>query len=168
MITIFIDKHNIFSKRSYDDLLDSLPFHQLECTCGVKGLLIKHGFYTRYIKLSSTMVELKILRLYCKSCHATHALLPSSIVPYSQVSLEDHLLIIECFLENKKYDYIMLRNFLIDENNIRYIIKNFNKYWRERLRSYKINLNFMLVDNCFVHFKRQFMQIKCTSNILFL
>ncbi|MBN4056588.1 hypothetical protein JYT98_00765 [bacterium AH-315-K05] len=55
----------------------------------------------------------------------------------------------------------------MDESNVKYIIKRFKEYWRERLRTYRITLDNKLTLWCFKYFNRQFMQIKSTSNILF-
>ncbi|HAS73984.1 MAG TPA: hypothetical protein DCS67_07560 [Clostridiales bacterium UBA8960] len=58
----------------------------------------------------------------------------------------------------------------MDESNIRYVIRQYLCHWLERLLSVSLSLCSTkdLVDLCFSNFKRQFMQIKRTPNILFL
>lgn len=167
MITISSNKCNTFNQKNYDELIENLPFHKLTCSCGRKGCLIKHGYYKRSIKVNGALITIKMLRVICKSCNKTHAVIPESIVPYSRISLKDQLEIINYHINNLSFESLMTRNYLIDENNIRYIINNFIKHWRERLKSFDIHLDENLVDLCFKFFDRQFMQIKCTSNILF-
>ena len=149
-------------------MINSLPFHKLSCTCGLKGNLIKHGYYKRSVKSDGELIQLKILRLICKSCKKTHSILPNSIVPYSRTLLKDQINIISTYLLNGSFDQVMIDNILIDESNLRYIINNFNRHWKERLISFKIHLNNELIKLCFKYYNRQFMQIKCTPNILFV
>ena len=61
----------------------------------------------------------------------------------------------------------MLNNEFIDESNILYIIKQYLKYWKERIISFSISLDLSISKQCLEHFNRQFMQIKCIPNILF-
>ncbi len=168
MITIFTIKNNPFTQNIYNEMLNDLPIHQLPCTCGQRGTLIKHAYYKRSVKYAGKLVSIKILRVICKSCMKTHAVLPDILVPYSAILLKDHIKIINAYSNKKSFDHIMIHNYLIDEGHIRYIIKNYNKYWRERLSAYSISLDSDLVKSCFNFFKRQFMQIKRTSNIYFL
>ena len=58
----------------------------------------------------------------------------------------------------------------IDESNIQSVVSSFRRFWKERLLSQSISLSNLttLFLSCFSHFKRQFMQIKKTVNILFL
>ncbi len=64
---------------------------------------------------------------------------------------------------------LMEQNPSIDESNCRYIIRNFLLYWKQRLLSEQILLSSPdLVSLCFSYFFKQFMQIRCTPNILFL
>ncbi len=167
MITIATRKSKFFSQISYNKMINDLPFHKLTCTCSQKGSLIKHAYYTRSVKIYSELCKLKILRVICKCCNKTHAVLPDCIVPYSRVPLKDFVAIILAYQQRIPFEHIMIENLLIDENNIRYIIKQFKKYWKERLAVFKIHLHNHLSFECFKRYNRQFMQIKSTSNILF-
>ncbi len=167
MITIFSKKSNSFSQFSYNLIINYLPFHKLQCTCGQNGSLIKHGYYTRCIKVSGNLVALKVLRVRCKSCKKTHSILPDWIVPYSRILFKEHLQIIKTYLNKQSFEPIMINNLLIDESNTRYIIKSFRQHWKERLSSYGISLDKQLTRMCFKYFSRQFMQVKKTVNILF-
>ena len=167
IITIFINKSNPIYQENYNNMINNLPLHKLECTCRQKGNLIKHGYYKRSIKFNGELIPLRILRVRCKSCGKTHAILPDWIVPYSRILLKDQIEIIKTYHDNKSFDKIMINNYLIDEAHIKYIINNFNKHWKERLNTFEISFDNQLIKLCFKHFKRQFMQIKQTPNILF-
>ena len=100
----------------------------------------------------------------------THALLPAQIVPYSQILLNDHISICINHLNNESQTNVMNNNLLIDETNVSHIIRNFRKYWKQRLIAYSISLNqeiSVFIKECFQHCFRQFMQIKRTVNILY-
>jgi len=168
MITIFPTKIKSFSQNSYNMMINHLPYHRLFCSCSQKGCFIKHGYYKRFIKVSGELCELKILRLICTCCGKTEAVLPSWIVPYSQILLKDIITVVKAYLKKSSFENIMIKNLLIDESNIRYIIRQFNRHWRERLASFKISINNKFITiMSFRKYNRQFMQIKRTSNILF-
>ena len=95
MITVNDNKTNTINQISYENLINSSSFHQVTCTCGHKGTLIRHCYYSRKLKLSSGIsVDLLILRVRCSVCGKTHAVLPYCIFPYSQILLKDHISIV--------------------------------------------------------------------------
>lgn len=172
MITIISDKINSLNQNSYDLLINSININQLKCSCGHYGTLTRHACYSRSIKLSGGIqAVLNIVRVKCSHCGKTHALIPAQIVPYSQILLNDHISICSNYIDNISQEKIMTDNPLIDESNISYIIRNFNKHWVQRLAAFSISLGLNtteLVKKCFSLCSRQFMQIKCTVNILCL
>lgn len=175
MITIQLTKNKNVSQNStisftpadYESIIAKVSFHKLACTCGRKGNLVKHSFYKRSFKLITTIEEIRVLRVKCKSCGKTHALLPEWIVPYSQILLDDHVNIIKAHIKGNALTSLMEAKPVIDESNIQYLIKQFKMYWKERLIAYRVLLNKDLTKRCFQAFNRQFMQIKRTVNILF-
>lgn len=55
--------------------------------CGAKNRFIRHAYYDRSVcfldgNLNVCEEKLTILRLLCKSCSSTHAVLPGDIIPY--------------------------------------------------------------------------------------
>ena len=92
------------------------------------------------------------------------------MVPYSLVSIEEHIDIISSHEDGKGWESLMEHNPSIDESNCRYIIRSFLLHWKQRILSEKITLTdrTVLIHDCFSAFARQFMQIHCTPNILFL
>jgi hypothetical protein len=59
------------------------------------------------------------------------------------------------------------RNPQIDENNVKHIIRQYKKHWKERLLSICLSIHDRLTIPCLSAFSRQFMQIHKTPNILF-
>lgn len=170
MITLSVDICNPISQKFYDDIISSLQFHQLTCTCGCSGCLTGHGYYTRSLKTDGTKIKLHICRVKCKACGCTHAILLSNIVPYSQIPLEDQVDVISDYLKSNDGVSIMERNPEIDENNIQSVIRQYRHHWKQRLLAVRVSMEPIstLIKQCFSLFNRQFMQIKSTPNILFL
>lgn len=170
MITIFTDNCNPISQNLYDSIINDLQFHQLTCGCGRSSCLSIHGYYNRGIKVDDSLVPLRICRVLCADCSKTHALLLSSIVPYSQISLTEQVDIISCYEAHGDFSSIMNSHPSIDESNIRYVIHQYLSHWFQRLLSASLCLSSSqaFIYSCFSSFNRQFMQIKRTPNILFL
>jgi len=129
-----------------------------------------HGSYKRTIKSSDALILLTIQRVFCKQCHSTHALLPASIVPYSQIPLSTQVQLILLHEKGEPANSFLEANPFIDENNVKAVIRSYVKHWLERLRSFSIPKQPLLelIPSTFAHYSRQFMQIKCTKNSLFL
>lgn len=170
MITVSVDFCNPISQKIYDDVINSLQFHCLTCTCGHSGCLTIHGYYDRTVKSGHSDLRLHVCRVICSECGHTHALLLSSIVPYSQVSLPDQVDIIEHARSDGDFSAVMDTTPSIDESCVRSVIRRFRHHWEQRLlsQSILISLSMFFIRCCFSAFCRQFMQIKSTPNILFL
>lgn len=146
-----------------------LQLHQLTCSCSHSACLSVHGYYRRTVKLSSGAIRLRVCRVKCSECGATHALLLSSMVPYSQIPLSDQQRICKDYEEDRDLCMVCEGNPSIDENNVKSILRNYRLCWREKLRSLKIPL-FPLADlilSCFSDYSSQFLQIHRRVNKLF-
>lgn len=170
MITVSTDFCKPISQDFYDKTIAGIQFHQLTCSCGHSGCLTVHGYYDRSVKSEVSAVRLHICRVICSHCGTTHALLLSSIIPYSQISMTDQIHVISCYENSGDFSDIMDETPSIDESNIRAVIRRYIRHWMQRLLSARISINSSLffIHLCFSHFHRQFMQIKTTPNILFL
>lgn len=167
MITLSVDLCNPISQKNYDDIVFSIPYYKLKCTCGLSGSLIGHGSYFRSIKTGDAKITLKIQRVRC-SCDKTHALLLSTMVPHAQIPLPDQHAIIECSNDDEIRAFLE-QNPIIDENNAKSIRRRHRLHWEQRLLAERIPLSpvVTLVEACFSSYHRAFMQIKATPNILF-
>lgn len=170
MITVSVDFCKPISQNFYDDVINSLQFHRLTCPCGHSGCLTIHGYYNRTVKTGNSDIRLHVCRVICSQCGGTHALLLSSIVPYSQVSLPDQVSILEHAQSDRDFSSVMDSTPSIDESCVRSVIRRFRWHWEQRLLSegLLLSLSMNFIACCFHAFRRQFMQIKSTPNILFL
>ena len=97
MITLFIKEINTLSPNFYNNYISNIQMHQLTCTCGHSACLKIHGYYKRFIKTNNGKLCFNICRVKCAFCNKTHALLLSSMVPYSQLPLKDHVCAIQSY-----------------------------------------------------------------------
>lgn len=169
MITLDVPDFNNFSQEFYDSVINALDLHQLECSCKRRGCLSIHGYYQRSVITDEGKVELRILRVRCSECGKTHALLLLSLVPYSQVTLEDQRAIVQEYEKGIPPNDICSADGL-DENNVKAIILRYRRFWKQRILSEDISLDPIrkLIAGCFAVYRMQFMQIRRTSNKLFL
>ena len=168
MITLNVEENNPITPNFYNNLIINLQMHRLTCTCQHSGCLSIHGYYNRNVKLSDGKDVFRICRVICSCGGCTHALLLSSMVPYSQISLKDQTAILTAYEEGRLAVEVMEHTPSIDESNLHYVISSYRKHWKQRLLAFGIKLSKKLSHFCFLNFNRQFMQIKITPNILFL
>ena len=170
MITLFVEESNPLSPDFYNNVIAGLQFHQLKCPCGHAGGLSVHGYYYRHVKTSNGRLRFRICRVRCESCGKTHALLLSSIVPYSQISLKDHVDIIDAYESATPTATALKDKDSVDESGFRYVIRQYTKYWKQKLISENVPLRPLngLIRCCFRIYSRQFMQIRCTPNLIFV
>ena len=142
----------------------------ISCTCGHAGCLIWHGSYRRKVIFEDSVLSLRIARVRCRNCGCTHAVLLSSIVPYSQIPLTIHVSVARCCENGGSLCSVLSGQPHLDENHISSLARSYRRHWRERLRAVSACAASLreLVRTCFTAFSRQFMQIKTTRNKLFL
>ena len=90
------------------------------------------------------------------------------MVPYSSISLSDHVSIIMNHEQQRSQEHLISSKPTIDESNISYIIRMYQKYWKQRLLAYMISLSdsiYSICSQCILHFQLQFMQIKRRRNL---
>lgn len=169
MITITVKDCNYISKDIYESVINFLPFHRLKCSCGHHGCLTIHGYYSRFVKNPDGKTLLRICRVKCSECGTTHALLLSSMVPYSQIPLAVQQEIILLYEQGVILHNVCPDNPDVDENNVKSILRSYRRHWKEKLLAEKILLTPLreLVHRCFLFYSAQFMQIHRTVNILF-
>ncbi|WP_425545281.1 DUF6431 domain-containing protein [Faecalicatena contorta] len=149
--------------------MNDVQLHQLTCSCGHSACLSVHGYYERSVKRGEGTLRLRICRLKCSECETTHAILLSSIVPYSQIALADQQHICLDYEAGNDTCGICQDHLSIDENNVKSVLRNYRRYWCEKLRSLRISLSPLtsLVSACFSFYSSQFMQIHRRCNSLF-
>lgn len=167
MLTVTVQDCNRFSQEFYNSVIISLQLPLLKCKCGHSGCLTIHGYYPRSVITPSGKITLSICRVICSECGHTHALLLSSMVPYSQIPAEDQRRIVEDY-ESKSDPNASCSGDGIDENNVKSVIRRYVKSWKERITAESISLRSLreLTNSCFAYYSMQFMQIRMTANKL--
>ena len=167
MITLINTNCNSNFIKYYEALINNLNTNKYHCPNCRHNTLIKWGKYKRKIKLPEAIGTLSIQRVRCGECKKTHSILPSFLVPYSQVLLMDQIDIINTYNFKNKFVDILERNPYLELSNVMRIIKSYLKYWKQRLISADISLNDTISNIVFKVssiYNRQFMQIRCTIN----
>lgn len=154
----------------YNKFIETLNFSSLTCSaCDFRGGCQRHAFYKRTIKTEDGKKDIRILRVKYSHCHATHALLPNWIVPYSHHLIVDQIEIIRAFESGTTPHQITPSNPEINIWSIIHIIKQYQYHWQERLLAMKDSVFDdvdQLIQACFTSYNRQFTQIKRNRNML--
>lgn len=86
---------------SYNKIVDSIDFSEIECPDCHNSEWSFHARYERFIDLFNRKHKIFITRVICSSCHKTHAILIEDMIPYS---IADFDLIIN-IIDNKDYTF---------------------------------------------------------------
>ena len=85
----------------YDACLENWDLRFISCSnCEGNTLMRKNGFYRRRIETKRGTESVRIQRMRCPCCGHSDALFPADIVPYSPIMAEEHVAIIEIYLES--------------------------------------------------------------------
>ena len=177
MITILTDPSAPISQLDYNNVIIHLNIYNLQCSCGNSGCLSVHGYYHRSFRTSGGKLLLRICRVRCKVCRVTHALLLSSMVPYSQIQVKNQRDILSEYLSRRSYSSILQSNLYLTESDIRHVIRSFVNYRNMTLKKVFVALLELLISDtslysliqlCFNHIQRQFMQMKKGINVLYV
>ena len=155
MITLKVDNLNReISQKLYDEILESVDIHLLECTCKRHNMVV-HGYYSRNIKTHNGNIELVIMRVRCKDCGKTHAVLISFIVPYQSIEIS----VLIDIIDDGDIEKIMADNLSIDELDIFRVKERFRLRYKSFMKSLNLTFEDDLVFLSFKYFKSNFMQI---------
>lgn len=168
MITRIFRNFKRITQEIYGKVTAALPIYMLRCSCGHAGCLVRHGYYSRRLKTLGETIILRILRVKCKECGRTHAILPEVVVPYSQIpaDLQQYMLLYP--LGSPELEELMQSNCDITESNILAVRSRYRRNWKERLLTMGMRVQTDIVDlikGSFSVFHRQFMQIRGGINL---
>lgn len=84
-------KHKIknLNNKIYNDIVGNLDIKNLRCSCHNDNCFIHHGTYTRKLSFLGCIHRINIIRVKCKCCNKTHAILIETIIPYFINSYND-------------------------------------------------------------------------------
>ena len=114
---IMIIEFNLKSK-NYFQKIDSINLDKYTCPnskCEAKSQFVRHDYYERNnISVQNKKFnysKIKILRVKCKSCGKTHAILPGDIIPYKQFNYFSFLEILKSYFFDSKSIYELSNKF---------------------------------------------------------
>lgn len=166
MIIVLTNMIAEITQLDYNQIIYALNLLALPCPhCKCIGMCI-FAYYFRKVKNCSSdeKTKLRILRVRClnEECKKTHAILPSTIVPYSQITMADTIDIIQCESKDKELE-ILGRNILLDPKDIYRTKRRFTEYWKSKIADIKAAMgDSSFFTACIDKFKRHFMQIPFT------
>lgn len=168
MITGIFKSFKSITPEIYKNVVANLPIHRIRCSCGHAGHLVRHGYYSRRLKTSHGTIVLRILRVKCKECGRTHAILPELVVPYSQIPADLQQIMLLYPLGSRELETLMQSNCDITESNVLAVRSRYRQNWKERILSMGMTLQVDIADliqRSFFVFHRQFMQIHRGINL---
>ncbi len=131
MFTIMVPMDSPISQQYYDDALQKIHISALTCSCGNHGSFVYHGSYRRKLITENGKLPLSITRIKCKNCRHTHALLLSSMVPYTQIPLYIQTKIICCCELYLGIEKALEKNIFLEKSTAYALIGRYRDSWRE-------------------------------------
>ena len=117
MITLNIPQDKKITQKSYDEILGGLGCIVWSArAAGAPEDLRGMGVTGRGIKIRGELIKLRIVRVKCENCGKTHAPLPSYIVPYTRICLEERSEIVRQSEGERNYGAVMNGNALMPGN----------------------------------------------------
>lgn len=150
---------NDLSQVYYDQVVLGLDRSLIQCPdCKQLGFYV-NSYYEHSFKLAGSpdKTVILIMQVICKTCGKTHAVLLSSMIPWSQISLQDTLIILKLEPSSPGTE----NNPLISHEDRVRLRRAFRLFWKERLKAFNISIDDSLSNTCIFHHHRQFMQIHC-------
>lgn len=138
--------------------------------------MTKNGFYKRRVMTACGIESVRIQRMRCPCCGHSEALFPVDIVPYSPIMAEEHVAIIEFYLESSHVESFFNRISVTTEKceealsllsvpdftTIAKLAKRFDIVWTEFLTQILplFNSLYSLAEFCIHEKKCHFQQIR--------
>lgn len=115
--------------------------------CGYAGILYRHGSYYRNVICEKIITRVRIQRVICPSCHKTHAIIPSNLIPYYQHTLLTVLKVIELVrVKRETYTQIIESfskfNSCFCKAHINFYLRRFNRNYNKILYYFRTVLNY--------------------------
>ena len=121
---------NQLKNKKYLKIIQSMDISVYDCPkCRAKASMIRHAYYERNVIsiIDEVMLfsTLKILRVKCKSCDSTHAILPGDIIPYKQFDYLSFIAILENYFYFDQSGYKLSSKFNVSFQTIYSFINTF-------------------------------------------
>lgn len=98
-----------------------------------------HAYYERYIKVGPIKIKIKIVRIICSRCRITHAVLPYSIIQYTQRTLDDTIIIYDLLSSNASFNYALIDKYPSISLSDIFILKRSFHLWNDVMASICLN-----------------------------
>lgn len=80
---------------NYNNETEKVSYNHIRCDqCGQVGNFVIHGYYMRKLRFGRVTITIRILRVRCKGCNRTHAIMSSDFIPYSRINTEEGYLVL--------------------------------------------------------------------------
>lgn len=140
------------AQKIYDEALINVDFNNVRCNkCKRVGEYDIKGYYHRFIYYRGHFIKLRILRIECRACKRTHAVLFLDFIPwYSLSSLQAQTI----FINDFKDDYL-------DEQFL-YRLRNRYEKFKQLLRIFLLDVKDRIIDIAKItipQISRQYLQI---------
>lgn len=140
MISLFFKNCKIVTQSIYSNKVESVNLESVKCSkCNHTDCLRPHAYYSRSYRIGSVLIVLRIKRVICAHCGITHALLPVTIIPYTQRTLDDTIFIYDLLARNVSLGY----DLILDHPSISlsdfYILRRTFHLWKNVMASISIN-----------------------------
>lgn len=172
MIQVLENNFKIYSQEDYDNIIFNVDILAIVCpNCNHSGNMVHHGSYKRFVQVDIDFkLKVRVLRVKCKFCGKTHALMPSSIVPYSKFNLKDIINALHMLKNGHTLKQTLDAFPIFDLSTFKTIFYRFKMFWEQKLISLKIHLSLTtyFITSCFANYFSQFMQVAKIKNILYV
>lgn len=122
----------------YQQNIDNKDFNRCRCSkCNSTGDFEIKGYYYRNIVIDLNKISLRVTRIKCNSCNATHALFFEDIIPYFCLTSFDSLSLYLADFISAFYDYDLLHRL---KNRFSQFIKYLNSVNESISKIHDINL----------------------------
>ena len=120
IIIRFKNNGNINFRKTYKKITNSLDIRNMICNKCEKNGFVRHGSYERNLTFCGLRlgIKVRIIRIKCKHCGITHAILISYLIPFS---LNEFNYIVKVYNEiacdDSYYKYLSSHEHLLDYKN---------------------------------------------------
>lgn len=140
MLTFISKNFKLINQSIYISSVFNINLHSITCSkCGKIHCFHFHGSYPRKVKIGPVKINLKIYRIICTHCGITHAILPYSIIPYTQRTLDDTIIIYDLIDSETSFSHALISDHpsisLVDI----FILKRSFHLWKDVMASISLD-----------------------------
>lgn len=140
MLSFVTKNFKILNQSSYTKCVLNINFNEITCSkCNHDNCFKVHAYYVRYIKVGPIKIKIKITRIICSHCGITHAVLPYSIIPYTQRTLEDTIFIYNLISSDTSLNYALIENHPSISLSDLFILQRSFHLWEDVMASISLN-----------------------------